>query len=458
MSPAACNGLAVRGGVVRLLLVVGVFFSLPLWSAFSAPWPADSGTEIGAALPAYYEPSGIVWHDRLNMLIIVSDDGHVCQVDQEGGHFSDWDPGGDIEGIAIADGSTNHVYLGIEDPDSINEFDLAAGALTGKTWSLTSWMTGPSNSGLEGLTFVPNGHHPYAASGSGGLFYAGLQNDGRIYVFDVDLSTGGNVSYIDTITPVDDLTDISDLYYHRESGVLYAIFDDADMLLEMGTDGSVRASYTLPGNDQEGLTLMPSCPGTVTSIIIAEDSGPEVWRYGGYPVSCRDEGPDDPTPSPTESPTPTPTDSPTPAPTPQPTVADAPPGRGALRIEVSSTLAGTGDLFTMGIALAEDIRPSFDFYLLAESPHGVYTIFLNGEFRRGIHAPYRAIHGCDAPYAAVIWPAMRVPPGIRGAFTFYAVAVEAGRVPPVRSLAQLTQETPHVLSLDSRTVLFNARW
>ena len=39
-------------------------------------------------------------------------------------------------------------------------------------------MTGPSNLGLEALTFVPDDSHQ-----EGGVFYAGLQSTGEIFRF-----------------------------------------------------------------------------------------------------------------------------------------------------------------------------------------------------------------------------------------------------------------------------------
>jgi GH18 family chitinase/lysophospholipase L1-like esterase len=259
----------------------------PAPSPSPAPaWPGGAGIEIGSGLDAGFEPSGIVWHQRLGALFIVGDGGEAVRMGEDGGGLNIWTPGGDLEGIAIADPETDYLYLGVEDPDSIREFDLAAGTLTEKSWTLTPWMAGAANSGLEALTFVPDGHHPYPDGTSGGLFYAGLQEDGKIYVFNVDLSGDEIVNYVDTIVPVPGRSDISGLHYHRETRTLYAVFDGSNLLREIKTDGTMIAEYHLPGNDQEGITLKPSCPSPVTSVFIAEDVGPEIWRYDGYPVAC----------------------------------------------------------------------------------------------------------------------------------------------------------------------------
>jgi len=271
------------------------FTTLPLLLATPVSaadsWPGNSGSIIGDAsnLGSDYEPSGIVYHSNREQLILVGDDGDVTTLDTDGSNVNNWNPGGDIEGVTIIDPTTNYVYIGIEHPDSIKEFDLSSGAFTGKQWTLTAWMTGDNNRGLEALTFVPNRTHSYNNSSSGGLFYAGLQQDGKIYVFDVDTTTSESVAYVDTITVNPSRTDISGLDYNSETNLLYVVFDAFDELVEMELDGTVANTYTLPGNDQEGIGIVSSCPNTTANVYVAEDVGPEVWAYGDYPVTCLEE-------------------------------------------------------------------------------------------------------------------------------------------------------------------------
>jgi hypothetical protein len=256
-------------------------FILPL-PAFPDAWPGDGGSEIGGGLPGGYEPSGIIWHEGFEMVFLVSDGGYVSRMAADGSSVTTWHTGGDLEGITVADFSTNYLYLGIEDPDSIREFDVSTGALTGKSWDLTAWMTGPSNSGLEALAFVPDGHHPYGTTGSGGLFYAGLQNDGRIYIFDADLSSSGSVTHMGTLTPVAGRGDIAGLEYDSHTRTMYAVFDGSDCIREMTTDGSLIVEHTLPGADQEGVAFVRTSPAE-GYVYVAQDSG-GVKRYGDYPV------------------------------------------------------------------------------------------------------------------------------------------------------------------------------
>lgn len=262
--------------LIALFFLVGTNIAYAVFS-----WPGDSGSVIGDAdnLGAGYEPSGAVWHSRLKQLIIVGDDGDVTKMNSDGSNIVTWHPGRDLEGVTIADSSSRYIYLGIENPDSIKEFSLTSGKLTGKSWDLTEWMKGPANSGLEALTFVPNDRHPYHKSSSGGLFYAGLQDNGKIYVFDINLSKSGKVKYIATITPKGDYSDISGLDYNEETKVLYAIFDSNNKLVEMKPNGEVIVEYTLPGNNQEGIAVVVSTPSATAQMYIAEDSPPFVKKY-----------------------------------------------------------------------------------------------------------------------------------------------------------------------------------
>lgn len=266
------------------LLISPAFLPLLLPSpARPAAWPGDAGTEIGGGLPAWYEPSGIVWHDALQVLFLVSDNGYVSMMDSGGGGVTNWYAGGyDLEGITVADFSSNLLYLGVESPDSILEFDLTAGALTGKSWNLTPWMTGPDNSGLEALAFVPDGHHPYGTTRSGGLFYAGLQDNGKIYIFDADLSASGTVSYVATLTPVSGRSDLSDMQYNAHTRTLYLIYDSSNYIREVLTNATLVVEYTLPGADQEGISFVRTSPSGGV-VYMGQDTG-GVKRYEGYPV------------------------------------------------------------------------------------------------------------------------------------------------------------------------------
>ena len=200
-----------RKGSLRVFAVLGlVLLSSAVFAADPFPPGALPGTLIGGGLPAGYECSGALWHTGLDKLFTVHDGGTVSYMNANGSGVNNWIIGGDLEGISVADPSSDFIYVGVEHPDSIREFNITTGAVS-RTFDLTTWMTGASNSGLEALTFVPDAGDP-----EGGLFYAGLQSDGKIYSFRLPIKSSASsttVTHVSTITPVAGRTDISGLHY-----------------------------------------------------------------------------------------------------------------------------------------------------------------------------------------------------------------------------------------------------
>jgi hypothetical protein len=195
----------------------------------------------------------------------------VSRLDFDGQNVTTWSPGGDLEGVTIADPQSDLIYLGVEHPDSVVEFDLGSGSLTGSSWDLTPWMTGPNSRGLEALTYV------------NGLFYAGLQNDGGIYVF--DLQPAGVVSFIEVIPNAFGRDDLSGLHYETTTETLYAVHDSFDVIVEMDSDGSFVREFDLPLDNQEGIAIEPNCDAAVARAYVGIDLQ-EVQRYDAYPVTC----------------------------------------------------------------------------------------------------------------------------------------------------------------------------
>ncbi|HDS83861.1 MAG TPA: hypothetical protein ENN97_01505 [Phycisphaerales bacterium] len=90
------------------------------------------------------------------------------------------------------------------------------------------------------------------------MFFTGLQNTGDILVFRLPIvssTTSTEVTYIKTIASHNGVRDISALHYNAEQGVLYATYDDANLLRAIKPDGTVLREWHLPGKDQEGLTF-----------------------------------------------------------------------------------------------------------------------------------------------------------------------------------------------------------
>lgn len=232
---------------------------------------AGSVANIGGGLTAGYEPSGADWHERLNKLFIVNDGGTVSMMNEDGTGITNWAVAGDLEGITVADSTSDFVYIGDEHPDAIKEFNISTGTVT-RTFDLTPWMTGNSNLGLEALTFVADESHP-----EGGLFYAGHQQEGKIYVFDLPIKsspTSTIVTYQTTLTPVVGRVDLAGLEYDPTQDIVYAMYDSANKLVAMTPDGTVLAEQDLPQTDQEGFTRSSSC-----DVFMAQDTAKKVWHY-----------------------------------------------------------------------------------------------------------------------------------------------------------------------------------
>jgi hypothetical protein len=260
----------------RSSLLVCVSILVQLSSAgFAAdifPPTALPGVQIGNGLPGGFEPSGVVWHTDLEKLLIVDDNGMMARMNADGTMVQNWSLSVDLEGVCIADSGSDFVYVGVEQPDSIMEFDITTGLVT-RVFNLTTWMTGPDNRGLEALTFVPDAGDP-----EGGLFYAGLQDDGKIYSFRLPIASSSSsttVTHVSTITPLAGRSDLSGLHYDVDNEVLYAIYDSDNKLRAMEADGTFLAEWELPGVTQEGIAMMGN------HLYIAEDFG-QVVDYSPF--------------------------------------------------------------------------------------------------------------------------------------------------------------------------------
>jgi hypothetical protein len=152
--------------------------------------------------------------------------------------------------------------------------------------------------------------------------------------------------------------------------------------------------------------------------------------------------------SPASTPTPT-----APAPTatpPAPTATPIPP----LGIDPGPLTAGQS--FTLGIALIQNITRPFDFYLFAETPAGIYTIYLNGKTRKGIIPLYKNVPKFNAPYFKTVSPAVKIPASMKGkTITFYILATDAGKKPPVKKPSDITPTSPNVIMFDKRARTVN---
>ncbi len=259
-----------------LFFIAFITSTLSVWASEPFPSGALPAYSIGGKLPSNHETSGIVWHSGIQKFFLVSDNGIVTSMSSKGTKLTHWEINSDLEAVTVAHPKSDFIYLGIEDPDGIYEFNFKTGQVT-RIFDLTRWINGPSNSGMEALAFVSDAEDP-----EGGLFYAGLQNTGQIFVFRLPIhssSTSTDVTYIQTIPPIDNINNISDLAYVPSQCILYAIYDKDNILRAMEPNGSLIFECFLPGEGQEGIALKGS------ELYISQDygnDGGDVLRYSPF--------------------------------------------------------------------------------------------------------------------------------------------------------------------------------
>lgn len=100
----------------------------------------------------------------------------------------------------------------------------------------------------------------------------------------------------------------------------------------------------------------------------------------------------------------------------------------------------------MYLALTEDLTQPFDFYNIVDTPAGPYTLYLNGDVKKGIAPLYRNVPLFTKDYITTVRPKIKIPTGMKGkTVTFYTAFIEAGKMPPVRKISDLTPTTPNVI-------------
>ena len=124
-------------------------------------------------------------------------------------------------------------------------------------------------------------------------------------------------------------------------------------------------------------------------------------------------------------------------------------------VVVPGTLT-TGQTFSVYVALTEDITQPFDFYILADTPAGPYTLYLNGKITKGITPLYKNVQSFSKDFITTVRPAVKIPASMKGKMiTFYAIVVQAGKRPPVRKLSDLTPTTRYVILMVKAAAVVN---
>lgn len=115
-----------------------------------------------------------------------------------------------------------------------------------------------------------------------------------------------------------------------------------------------------------------------------------------------------------------------------------------------------GQNFSVYLALTAAVTQPFDFYLLVDTPAGLYTLYLNGKIQKGIAPLYRNVPSFKKGFVTTVRPPVNIPAGMKGkTITFYALVIQAGKMPPVRKLSDLTPTTPYVIQLGKNSAVVN---
>ena len=336
---------ALRTAVIIFFVLVGFPAMIAIEKSWGSdlPWPGGSeATRVDITQPDMGgNMSGVVWNDKTGKLWLVSNSGIFWRmsclpgadpalpsswvVDTDGGYTAKWNVGGDTEAITQADWSEEAVFVGVERYSGnhrlIREYDVSGDlgtvSLT-NTWDLSEMQTGSSNSGLEALTFVPDrwlrnkefvdqkGNQYFGSVyGTGGLFFAGLQDNAHVHVFDLDrnpASPQGTYTFVGEYTTGQ--TEIAGLEFDRSAGVLFSYHnynwrhsDPEDRLQALSISaagaGTVKAFPTIfcwlgPRiENNEGIALAPdacSAASTTRFFFLTTDDGGTGDSVGIYPL------------------------------------------------------------------------------------------------------------------------------------------------------------------------------
>jgi hypothetical protein len=288
--------------IFTFIFLMGFGFSQAQSAWPSVGWnAADNLTAIMDA-NGINDLSGLHWNPVTNRLYCVQGDGRlrILQMDTSTMGFTQIANKTLLdgpEGITQVNFSANEFYTIDENNYEIRKFthNAAFGNLTeAKHWDLLaspSPMEDTGNNGPEGIVFVPDaalnaagfvsqqtGALYTSVKGMGGLLFIAHQNEGVVWVFDVNPNTNNDFAYVGKYET--SRLESCDMAFDRTTGLLYILHNiDANYiettdLTSVATSGNARKFVThneyflgnpTDGNiNIEGFALMPKCPDSNT--------------------------------------------------------------------------------------------------------------------------------------------------------------------------------------------------
>jgi hypothetical protein len=274
-------------------------------------WPSESwssAVNLTSVMDAdgITDLSGLHFNPVNNRLYCVQGDGRVrvLQWNTAANTFSQLASKaitGGPEGITQANLNANEFYTIDENNYEIRRYSHTASFSTVtllRHWDLLaspSPMSDTGNTGPEGIVFIPDSFLssigfisqqtglPYTSvKGLGGLFFVAHQDEGYIWVFDVNPNANDDFAYVGKYET--NRSESCDLSFDRSTGLMYILHNVADNnkievtnLSTIAVGGNARKfvienefAVANPGDANEnieGFALMPKCPddGTVSA-------------------------------------------------------------------------------------------------------------------------------------------------------------------------------------------------
>ncbi len=303
----------------------------------SSSWPggasvatADGSNVFGENLSGLsFESPGVLWavDNGPSKLYRLVPDGANWSPDTAGGwssgkslHYAGGGGDPDTEGVVV---TPDGMFAGTErdnDEDStsrpeILRFDASSSAsslnATGE-WNLTSDLPSlPANSGIEGISWVPDSfltahgfrdehagaaYDPAAYPGHGsGLYFAGVEDNGTIYAYALNLSSGG---YTRIATITSGFPSVMDLEFEPATGHLWAVCDDTCQGRTSTLDINAQGGFTptavydrptgMPNLNNEGFAIAPqsACASGHKPVVWSDDTNDDGHALRAGTLNC----------------------------------------------------------------------------------------------------------------------------------------------------------------------------
>ncbi|KAI8895244.1 hypothetical protein BC833DRAFT_602005 [Globomyces pollinis-pini] len=188
------------------------------------------GKSLFAELPKKYEPSDIAYDTVKQLLYVVSDNGHLAKMTVKGELIETYKVKGkpDLEAIALLQAKPGILYLGVEYPTQIIEYDIEA-AETIRTITLDELVDENSripadHQGLESMTFLEN------RNGKTYLL-VGRQMDARVFVYETSKSDVLDLKYLGQFQAPGSGRDLSSLTLWKDR--LWFVYDKSKLITYM---------------------------------------------------------------------------------------------------------------------------------------------------------------------------------------------------------------------------------